>query len=237
MLLKPVCLWRDKKSSHLEVWFNEGGERIAVDIGWEGKVILDLDFWGLCLSYLVHLSSLSTCKGRRSGAVAGHKQFTQQLLADLHLPLPKPLNQPQAPAQPCCLRPPCRHSLTSLKPQGLSSGGRFYSSALSDSSPQGIPGNIYSAAFTGRKCWAHAEILLTTAQSTRKWEVFVMRGLSWIREQQTSLNKRISQWSTAPVLYSNHVPWCSPILPIHIPSAFFSSSFTVPSAPLAYIAH
>lgn len=63
---------------------------MAVDGGWEGKVIFDLDFWGLCLSYLVGLCLVSTCKGRRSGVVAGHKQFTEQLLADLHLTLLSP---------------------------------------------------------------------------------------------------------------------------------------------------
>lgn len=74
----------------------------------------------------------------------GHKQFTQQLLTDLHLTLPEPLNQPPAPGTPSPALPPqapSRHSLTSLRPQGLSSGGRFYSSDLSDSSPQGTPGD------------------------------------------------------------------------------------------------
>lgn len=36
---------RNKESSHLEVWLNEGGERVAVNGGWEGEVIFDLDFW------------------------------------------------------------------------------------------------------------------------------------------------------------------------------------------------
>lgn len=45
---------------------------------------------------------------------------------------PSPALQPQTPS---------RDSLTSLRAQGLPSGGRFYSSELSDSSPQGTPGD------------------------------------------------------------------------------------------------
>lgn len=93
-LLELACLpsgegmKRYSKSSHLEVWLNEGGERIAVDGGWEGKVVFDLDFWRQCLSYLVGLCSVLICKRKRSclerlGRQPAHTRLTVQHTSNL----------------------------------------------------------------------------------------------------------------------------------------------------------
>lgn len=166
-------------------------------------------------------------EGRRSGVVAGHKQFTQQLLPDLNLTLPKPLNQPPAPGTPSpapagTASPPWDHKHSLQK-------GDFTALTFQTLLPrehQEI--QVCSAAFTGRKCWAHTEILLITAQSTRKWEIFVMRDLSWIREEQTSLNEGISQCSTAPVCVFLYLQPCPLMLshPPHLhPISFYFQQF------------
>lgn len=151
--------------------------------------------------------------------------------ADLHLTLLSPWTSPgcRDTLRPQQAQPHCPESTrTPFR-------GRFYSS-----SPQGTPADsrllcsIYRQGMlspyrdTADNCPVHKEMRGFCNEG------FLMgkRGANITKWRHFSM-----QHSSCAFLSLQLCPWCSPILPIYIPSAFISSSFTVPWAPLAYIAH